>query len=112
MAEYILSERAQNDLRRIWHYTVDTWSIEQAKRYYNEILDTCEAIANGQSRPGSSFEGIRLGVHGFRMKHHVIFYRILQMERYALYGFFTTEWTFPDIFSDKNAPETSGISSG
>ena len=52
MAEYILSERAQNDLRRIWHYTVDTWSIEQAKRYYNEILDTCEAIANGQSRPG------------------------------------------------------------
>ena len=77
MTEYVLSEKAKNDLRRIWHYTVDNWSIEQAIIYYNEILDACEAIAAGRILAGSSFEGIRTGVHGVRMKHHVVFYRIL-----------------------------------
>ena len=98
MAEYILSERAQDDLRRIWHYTVDTWSIEQAKRYYNEILDTCEVIANGRSRPGSSFEGIRQGVHGFRLKHHVIFYRILSEGKIRIIRILHDRMDFPRHF--------------
>ena len=77
MSKYVLSEKAKDDLRRIWHYTVDTWSIEQAKCYYNEILDTCDAIADGRVFSGSSYEGIRPGLHGYRSNHHVVFYRIL-----------------------------------
>ena len=77
MSGFVLSERAKNDLRNLWHYTVETWSVDQAKQYYNDILDTCEAIADKRVYPGSSFEGIRSGLHGYRSNHHIIFYRHL-----------------------------------
>jgi len=39
MAKYIISEWAKKDLVGIWQYTLETWSEEQAIRYYNELLD-------------------------------------------------------------------------
>jgi len=81
MPKFILSEKAKNDLRHLWHYTVETWSLDQAKKYYNDILDTCDAIAENRVFPGYSFEGIRPGLHGYRSHHHVIFYRILSKKK-------------------------------
>ena len=98
MAEYVLTEKAKDDLRRIWHYTVDTWSIEQAKYYYNEILDTCEAIASGRMHAGSYFEGLRPGVHGFRMKHHVVFYRVLSKGKIRVIRILHDRMDFPRHF--------------
>ena len=37
--DYVLSERALEDLNEIWVFTKKTWSIEQARRYYNLILE-------------------------------------------------------------------------
>ena len=39
MTEYIISEKALDDLNTIWIYTAENWSIEQANRYYNLIMD-------------------------------------------------------------------------
>ncbi len=33
MAEYIVSEKALDDLNNIWMYTAENWSVEQANRY-------------------------------------------------------------------------------
>lgn len=77
MAKMVLSERAKKDLRHIWHYTKITWSLEQARCYYNELLDTCESIS-GNNYPGSlNYDTIRPGLRGIKHSHHIIFYRVL-----------------------------------
>ena len=39
-----ISNVAQFDLENIWLYTFETWSVEQADRYYNLILDEIEYL--------------------------------------------------------------------
>ena len=45
MAEYIISEKALEDLNNIWIYTAENWSVEQANRYYNLIVDEIEYVS-------------------------------------------------------------------
>ena len=45
MTEYTISEKALDDLNNIWIYTAENWSVEQANRYYNLILDEIEFVA-------------------------------------------------------------------
>ena len=45
MADYIISEKALDDLNNIWIHTAENWSIEQANRYYNLIMDEIEFVA-------------------------------------------------------------------
>jgi len=42
--KYKISTEAQNDIKKIWLYTFETWSLEQADRYYNLIFDEIEFI--------------------------------------------------------------------
>ena len=42
---YIISKKANQDIEKIWLYTFENWSLEQADRYYNLILDEIEFIA-------------------------------------------------------------------
>ncbi len=44
MAAYIISEIALDDLNNIWIYTAENWSVEQANRYYNLIMDEIEFV--------------------------------------------------------------------
>ena len=39
MAEFIISEKALEDLNNSWIFTAEKWSIKQADRYYNLIMD-------------------------------------------------------------------------
>ena len=45
MAEYIINEKAVEDLNTIWIYTAENWSVEQANRYYNSIVDEIEYVS-------------------------------------------------------------------
>ncbi len=38
MPEYIISEKALEDINNIWIYTAENWAVEQANRYYNLII--------------------------------------------------------------------------
>ncbi len=44
MSQYIISEKAIEDINKIWVFTAENWSVEQADRYYNLILDEIEFI--------------------------------------------------------------------
>ena len=46
MSKYIISEKALEDINNIWIYTAENWSVEQADRYYNLILDEIEYIVS------------------------------------------------------------------
>lgn len=73
--KYKISTEASKDLENIWLYTLDTWSFEQADKYYNLIMDEIEYIAQNPEI-GKDYSPIREGYFRTRVKLHFIFYKI------------------------------------
>ena len=72
--KYEISTKANEDIDKIWLYTFENWSIEQADRYYNLIMDEIEYISyNFES--GKSMEHLRKGYRSSKVKSHIIFYK-------------------------------------
>ena len=95
MSGFILSERAKKDLRQIWHYTVDSWSVDQAKKYYDELLDICEMIPERTVRGIKTFEGIRPGLLGYHCNHHIIFFKSISKNRIRIIRILHDKMDFP-----------------
>ena len=75
MTSYKISVEAQKDLEKIWVYTLDTWSLEQADRYMNQIFEEIEYISV-KPKNGKDFNYIRKGYLRVKVKFHFIFYKI------------------------------------
>lgn len=71
---YSISEKAVEDLDSIWIYTYENWSLEQADRYYDLIINEIEFITNN-FMSGKSMEHIKAGYRASKVKSHLIFYR-------------------------------------
>ena len=74
MAEYIISEKALEDLNKIWVYTAGNWSIEQANRYYNLIVDEMEYVSENFEET-KDFGNIRINYKFSKVKSHLVFYK-------------------------------------
>ncbi|WP_291115627.1 type II toxin-antitoxin system RelE/ParE family toxin [Flavobacterium sp. UBA6135] len=74
MAEYIISEKAIEDINKIWVFTAENWSVEQADRYYNLILDEIEFIAQN-FQMARDFESIRKSYRYSKVKSHLVFFK-------------------------------------
>lgn len=72
--KYKISEKANEDIEKIWLYTFENWSQEQADRYYNLIMDEIEYLAD-HFESGKPIESIRKGYRASRVKSHIIFYK-------------------------------------
>ena len=46
MAEIVYTNKAREDLLKIWNYTFDTWSESQADKYYEEIIDLLSLLVS------------------------------------------------------------------
>ena len=44
MAKYRFTNKAVDDLTRIWNYTFNKWSENQADRYYYMLIENCEEV--------------------------------------------------------------------
>ena len=75
MAKYRISRKAAIDLDGIWAYTRDTWSEEQAIAYYNQIYQSIKVLSGLPDCLGKSYFDVREGLWGYRVGHHIIFYR-------------------------------------
>lgn len=73
MAFYRLSPLAESDLEQIWLYTLNEWSLDQANRYYELIMDTIEELASGRKQ-GRKVD-IRDGYLKYGAGKHVVFFR-------------------------------------
>jgi toxin ParE1/3/4 len=62
---------AQANIESTWIYTAEHWSLNQADCYMDNILDVCEALAEG-SKQGQKFEQ-RMGYFRYAVGSHVIF---------------------------------------
>jgi len=72
---YKISNEASYDLEKIWLYTFENWSLEQADRYLDLIIDEIEYLC---LKPHSEkdFTHIRKGYLRTKVKSHLIFYTI------------------------------------
>ena len=74
MANYILTNKAVEDLSKIWDYTFEIWSETQADKYFFMLHDAFDDLANGKVS-GKNYEEVSKEIFGFRVGQHVIFYR-------------------------------------
>jgi len=72
---YKLSKLAESDLEKIWLYTFEEWSLEQADYYLDLILYEIEFISKNP-KSGKDYNDIIKGYFRSRVKSHFIFYKI------------------------------------
>jgi len=74
MPEYIISEKALEDINNIWIYTAENWSVELADRYYNLIIDEIEYTVDNLDM-ARDFGKIRKSYRYSKVKSHLIFFK-------------------------------------
>ena len=79
--EYKISEKAFEDIDNIWLYTMETWSAEQADRYYNLIFDEIERIAE-YPLLGKDYAYIRKNYRCAIVESHLIFYKYEKQQNF------------------------------
>ncbi len=73
--DFQISIEAENDLEKIWLYTFENWSIEQADRYLDLIFEEVDYICKNPNS-GKDLNDIRKGYFRSKVKSHFIFYKI------------------------------------
>ncbi|OGS72838.1 MAG: plasmid stabilization protein [Flavobacteria bacterium RIFCSPLOWO2_12_FULL_35_11] len=76
MAEFKLTIKAVEDLSKIWDYTFEVWSENQADKYYEMLISTCQEIADNPNL-GKNYDEITQSLFGMKTNRHIIFYRTL-----------------------------------
>lgn len=71
---YKISIKAADGIKNIWLYTFENWSVEQADRYINLVLDEIEYLAE-HPVAGKDFSHIRKDYRCSKVKSHIVFYR-------------------------------------
>lgn len=80
MSEYVISEKAKNDLREIADFTQKKWSDVQAERYVRMLLSEFSTLAD-KPLAGRSYDHCRAGLRGLSCGKHVIMYRVLSRSK-------------------------------
>ena len=86
MSKYFLSNKAVDDLSKIWDYTYEVRSENQADKYYYKLLEDCQELSENQNL-GRNYIEIDLEIYGFKSGQHIIFYRILNKEEIEIIRF-------------------------
>jgi len=73
--KYKISLEASRDIEKIWLYTFEKWSLEQADRYFNLIMNEIEYLAKNP-KSGKDYSEVRKGYFRSQIKAHFIFYKI------------------------------------
>lgn len=73
MPRFRLSSRAESDLSEIADYTIESFGLDQARRYV-EGLEVCFQALADRSSEGRSAAELAPGLMRFRQQSHVVFY--------------------------------------
>ena len=76
MVNYKLTNKAVEDLSKIWDYTFEVWSEKQADKYYDVLISNCQEISENPDL-GKNYKGISKRLLGIKANRHIIFYRTL-----------------------------------
>jgi len=70
---YRLSPRAESDVRGIYEYTAETWSVRQADTYLDELVSAFQGLASGLRKGQSVLT--HPGMMKLAVGSHIVFYR-------------------------------------
>ncbi len=76
MSNFELTNKAVEDLSKIWNYTFEVWSERQADKYYKMLISNYQEIADNPDL-GKSYYGIARNLLGIKANRHIIFYRTI-----------------------------------
>ena len=76
MAKYDITKEATEDLYKIWACTVDTWSEEQADKYYALLEAGMNEVADAPEQIGKPYDEILPGLRAYHIRRHMLFYTI------------------------------------
>lgn len=79
MAKIIFTHKAKNDLEEIWQYTYETWSENQADKYYKEIIESCHDLKS-KFNMGKDYSKIYENLKSIKCSRHLIFYRLIKKD--------------------------------
>lgn len=77
MAKYILTNKAVEDLSKIWEYTYEVWSESQADNYYELLISSFREIVQ-KPELGKNYTEIDSTILGLRVGKHIVFYRLVK----------------------------------
>lgn len=86
MAKFNLTHKALEDLSKIWDYTYEVWSENQADKYYYELLEDCKLLAQNQNL-GKHYKEISNQIYGYLSGKHLIFYRKINRQEIEIVRF-------------------------
>ncbi len=73
MAKYFLTNKAVEDLSKIWDYTYEVWSENQAGKQYELLIKACQELSENP-HVGKNYVDVAKEILGFRVSKHIIFY--------------------------------------
>jgi len=77
MVKYFLTNKAVEDLSKIWEYTYEVWSESQAGKYYELLTSSFQEIVQNPEI-GRNYNEIDSAILGLRVSKHIVFYRLTQ----------------------------------
>ena len=85
MTQYqiILSPRAQNDLKNVRNYTIETYGEKQAAKYLSVIEDGINQLLDNPEI-GRLRDDVKSGYRALNIEKHIIFYKIKITEIHIL----------------------------
>jgi len=72
--KYRISAKALEDIDKIWLYTLENWSLNQANNYYRLIYQEIDFIVE-DFKSGKDIGEIKSGYRQFRVNSHLIIYQ-------------------------------------
>tara|TARA_B100000949_G_scaffold178994_1_gene159891 strand:+ start:416 stop:715 length:300 start_codon:yes stop_codon:yes gene_type:complete len=76
MGKFQLTNKAVEDLSKIWNYTFEFWSENQADKYYKMLISHCQEIADNPVL-GKNYDEITQNLLGIKASKHIIFYKVI-----------------------------------
>ena len=80
MAKVIFRQKAIDDLKNIWNYTLEKWSEKQADKYYAMLKMACNEIEENPEI-GKKYDRIKNNLLGFKSGRHIIFYQQISNDK-------------------------------
>lgn len=81
MAKFDISREGATDLYDIWEYTLETWSENQADKYYSILTQTFSLIAEDPIKLGELYDDVYPGLYVYHIRRHMIFYMVQENGR-------------------------------
>ena len=95
MATFDITSEAKEDLYMIWDYTADTWSEQQADRYYSILVSSFNKIAADPLNIGKPFDEIVPGLRAYHVRCHMVFYATQSNERVLIVRILHEKMDYP-----------------